>query len=41
MLITNGTITRNIADERLSEYTAKGYKPVKEKPKKETKKAGA
>lgn len=35
MLITNGKITRNIADKRLAEYTAKGYKEVKteEKPK--------
>lgn len=30
MLITNGTITRNIDAKRLPEYEAKGYKEVKE-----------
>lgn len=35
MLITNGKITRNIADKRLAEYKAKGYTEIKpeEKPK--------
>lgn len=35
MLITNGTITRDISSAKLREYEAKGYKEVKtpEKPK--------
>ena len=36
MLITNGTMTRNIADHRFPKYEAKGYKKVEpktEKPK--------
>ena len=38
MLITNGAITRNIADEKLPEYKAIGYEAVKSasKPKAET-----
>lgn len=28
MLITNGVITRNIADKQLPEYKAKGYEVV-------------
>ena len=31
MLITNGTITRNIAPEQLPEYAGKGYAPVPDK----------
>lgn len=39
MLIQKGGITRNISDDRLHEYAAKGYAPVqtekaKEPPKK-------
>lgn len=35
MLVTNGFITRNIAESQLVEYVAKGYKPVPaEKPSK-------
>lgn len=36
MLITNGTVTRDIDEKRLPEYAVKGYKEVKpaEKPKK-------
>ena len=30
MLITNGTVKRNIADGRLGEYIVKGYVEVKE-----------
>lgn len=38
MLISNGKMTRNIADKRLPEYMAKGYKEVKIEPiKKEVK----
>ena len=33
MLIKKGGICRNIAPERLAEYTEKGYQPVKEKKK--------
>lgn len=35
MLITNGIVTRNIADKRFPQYEAKGYKEVKpeDKPK--------
>ena len=35
MLVSNGTITRNIAADQLPEYERKGYKPVivEEKPK--------
>lgn len=33
MLITNGQITRNIADKRFPQYEAKGYKKVEEKTK--------
>ena len=29
MLVSNGIITRNISDEQLPEYAAKGYKEVK------------
>ncbi len=35
MLITNGIVTRNIADKRFPQYEAKGYKKVEEKPKAE------
>ena len=28
MLISNGIVTRNIAEKQLPEYTAKGYKEV-------------
>ena len=41
MIITNGVITRNIADEQLPEYKAKGYeavKPAASKPKRGTNK---
>ncbi len=38
MLITNGQVTRNIADKRFPQYEAKGYKKVEEKPKDEGKK---
>ena len=33
MLITNGSITRNIAVSQMPEYAAKGYKEVKAEPK--------
>lgn len=39
MLISNGVITRNIAEKQLPEYTAKGYEVVKaatSPPKKKT-----
>ena len=29
MIISNGVITRNIAEKQLSEYKAKGYEAVK------------
>lgn len=29
MLVTNGEVNRNIADNRFHEYAAKGYKEVK------------
>ena len=35
MLITNGQITRDIAEKRFPQYEAKGYKKVEEKPKAE------
>lgn len=39
MLITNGKITRNIAEKQLSEYKAKGYEVVTVKtPEKSTEK---
>jgi hypothetical protein len=43
MLISNGFITRNIAEKQLPEYMAKGYEVVKEAtstPKKPPKKTG-
>ena len=40
MLITNGTITRNIPAERLPEYVAKGYTEVKAPEEKKTPKKG-
>ena len=45
MLVTNGVITRNIAEKQLNEYKTKGYKevikePVKEPLKPAKKKAG-
>lgn len=30
MLVTNGVITRNIAEKQLNEYTIKGYEEVAE-----------
>lgn len=42
MLIQKGGITRNISEDRLHEYTAKGYANVQvEKPKEPPKKPGA
>jgi hypothetical protein len=40
MLISNGFITRNIAEKQLPEYTAKGYEVVKVATSKPTKKTG-
>lgn len=31
MIVSNGVITRNIAEKQLPEYKAKGYKEVVEK----------
>lgn len=42
MLIQKGGITRNIDENRLHEYKAKGYAPVEvEKPKEQAKKPAA
>lgn len=35
MLVTNGVITRNIAEKQLNEYKIKGYKEVVKEPAKE------
>ena len=40
MLISNGVITRSIAEKQLPEYTAKGYAVVKAATAKPTKKTG-
>lgn len=40
MLITNGIVTRNIADKRFPQYEAKGYKEVKPEDKPEDKPKG-
>ena len=44
MLISNGIVTRNIAEKQLPEYKAKGYKEVVKKatstPQKTAKKTG-
>lgn len=40
MLIKKGGICREIAPQRLAEYTEKGYQPVKEKKKAGDKSAG-
>lgn len=40
MLISNGVITRNIAEKQLPEYTAKGYEAVKVAASKQPKKTG-
>lgn len=43
MLISNGTITRNISEKQLPEYKAKGYEVVEvttSKPKETAKKTG-
>lgn len=40
MLISNGTVTRNIEPGQLPEYEKKGYKEVKKEAKKEAAKKG-
>lgn len=40
MLISNGVITRNIAEKQLPEYQAKGYEVVKTTTSKPPKKSG-